>query len=78
MSLFPAKLFKQSLQGFEITHFYNSKNGPVEDRISHFVNCILDGKKPLVPLEESLKVQQVMDAIYLSAESGKEVRLAAK
>jgi len=31
-----------------------------------------------VPLEESLKVQQVMDAIYLSAETGKEVRLGAK
>ena len=78
LSLFPAKLFKQSLQGFETTHFYNTKNGPVEDRISHFVNSVIDGKKPLVPLEESLKVQQVMDAIYLSAETGKEVRLNGK
>ncbi len=78
MSLYPAKLFKQSLQGFETTHFYNAKNGPVEDRITHFVNCIIEGKKPLIPLEESLKVQQVMDAIYLSAETGKEVRLSGK
>jgi len=78
LSLFPAKLFKQSLQGFETTHFYNVKNGPVEDRISHFVNCILEGKKPLIPIEESLKVQQVLDAIYASAESGKEVRLGGR
>jgi hypothetical protein len=78
MSLFPAKLFKQSLQGFETTHFYNVKNGPVEDRISHFVNCIVEGKKPLIPIEESLKVQQIMDAIYTSAETGKEVRLGGK
>jgi len=78
MSLFPAKLFKQSLHGFETTHFYNAKNGPCEDRIGHFVSCVLEGKKPLVPLEESLKVQQVLDAIYLSAETGKEVRLSGK
>jgi predicted dehydrogenase len=78
MSLFPAKLFKQSLNGFETTHFYNTKNGPVEDRISHFVNCIVEGKKPIIPIEESLKVQQILDAIYASAETGKEVRLNGK
>jgi predicted dehydrogenase len=78
MSLFPAKLFKQSLHGFETTHFYNNKNGPCEDRIGHFVNCIIEGKKPIIPMEESLKVQQVLDAIYLSAETGKEVRLSGK
>ena len=75
MSLYPAKLFKQSLQGFETTHFYNTKNGVTEDRFSHFVNCVVEGKKPLIPIEESLKVQQVLDAIYASAETGKEVRL---
>ena len=78
MSLFPAKLFKQSLHGFETTHFYNTKNGPCEDRIGHFVSCVLEGKKPMIPMEESLKVQQVLDAIYLSAETGKEVRLGGK
>jgi len=78
MSLFPAKLFKQSLQGFETTHFYNTKNGPVEDHISHFVNCVIEGRKPINPIEESLQVQQILDAIYLSAETGKEVRLSGK
>ena len=75
LSLYPAKLFKQSLHGFETTHFYKT-NGPCEDRIGHFVTSVLEGKKPLIPIEESFKVQQVLDAIYLSAETGKEVRLA--
>jgi predicted dehydrogenase len=76
MSLFPAKLFKQGIHGFETTHFYNQKNGTHEDRVQHFVNCIVEGKKPLVPIEESLKVQQVLDALYESASSGKEVRVS--
>jgi predicted dehydrogenase len=46
-----------------------------EDRLHHFVNCVLDGKKPNVPLEESLTVQIILDAIYASSVSGKEVRL---
>jgi predicted dehydrogenase len=36
---------------------------------------VLDGKKLLVPPEESLVSQKVLDAIYASAQSGKEVRL---
>jgi predicted dehydrogenase len=46
-----------------------------EDRIQHFINCVLDGKKPIVTMEESLKVQQILDAIYTSSSTGKEVRL---
>ena len=46
-----------------------------EDRTHHFVACVLDGKKPLVLPEESLKVQQVLDAIYASAATKKEVVL---
>jgi predicted dehydrogenase len=75
MSLFPAKLFKQGLHGFETTQFYNNKNGTHEDRVQHFVSSVIDNKKPLVPIEESLKVQQVLDALYESASTGKEVRL---
>lgn len=76
MSLFPARLFKQGLHGFETTQFHLSKNGAGEDRVQHFVNCVLEGRKPLVPIEESFKVQQVLDAIYASAETGREVRMS--
>jgi predicted dehydrogenase len=39
---------------------------------------MVEGRKPIIPIEESLKVQQVMDAIYASAETEKEVRLSGK
>jgi predicted dehydrogenase len=73
--LVPGKLLKPGLHGFETVHFYNAKNGAPEDRIHHFVNSVIEGKKPIVPIEESLKVQQILDALYLSAETGREVRL---
>jgi len=40
-----------------------------------FVECIRDGKEPLVTGEHGLMVAQVMDGIYRSAEEGRESRL---
>jgi predicted dehydrogenase len=74
-SLFPAKLFRNTLEGQETLTLNAAKVPYPEDRIHHFVNCVLDGKKLLVPPEESLKVQQALDALYASAAAGKEVRL---
>jgi predicted dehydrogenase len=75
LSLFPARLFRNGPSGFECIHLNAPKVPCCEDRIHHFVGCVLDNKKPLVSLEESLKVQQVLDAIYTSAETGRELRL---
>lgn len=76
LSLYPAKLFRNTLDGQETIQFNTSTKVPYpEDRVHHFVNCVLDGKKLLVPPEESLKVQQVLDALYASAAGGKEVKL---
>jgi predicted dehydrogenase len=41
----------------------------------HFINCILDGVKCEAPLRHGLIVQQMMEAVLRSAETGKEVRL---
>lgn len=76
LSLYPAKLFRNTLDSQDVIQFNASKVPHPEDRVHHFVSCVLDGKKLLVPPEESLKVQQVLDAIYTSAANGKEVRLA--
>ena len=73
LSLFPARLFRDGPAGYETVELAPSKLAHQEDPIHHFVNCTLHGKKPLVALEESLKVQQVLDAIYASASSGKEI-----
>jgi predicted dehydrogenase len=75
LSLFPAKLYRNTLEGYETIQFAGTKVPHPEDRVHHFVNCVLDSKKLLVPPDESLKVQQILDAIYASAASGKEVKL---
>jgi len=75
LSLYPARLFRNGASGYETINLSGLKIPWPEDRIHHFVNCVLDNKKPLVTLEESLKVQQILDAIYASAATGREVRL---
>jgi predicted dehydrogenase len=75
LSLFPARLFRDGPQGHETIELTSSKLAYPEDRIHHFVTCVLQGKKPLVAVEESLKVQKILDAIYTSAASGKEVAI---
>lgn len=77
LSLFPARLFRNGNAGYEAVHLHlNGVKLPhSEERVHHFVTCVLEGKKPLVTLEESLKLQQILDAIYTSAETGREVRL---
>jgi predicted dehydrogenase len=76
LSLFPAKLFRNTMDAQETLVFNAVKVPYPEDRVHHFVNCVLDGKKLLVPPEESLKVQQILDALYASASTGREVRLS--
>jgi predicted dehydrogenase len=75
LSLYPARLFRSGPNGSETIHLALPVVSHSEDRIHHFVTCALEGKKPLVQPEESLKVQQTLDAIYASAATGKEARL---
>jgi len=41
----------------------------------HFIDCILDGAPCQAPLRDGLEVQRMMEALLLSAELGKEVRM---
>jgi predicted dehydrogenase len=75
LSLFPARMFRPGPSGYETIHLAAPSVPHSEDRLHHFVTCVLRGRKPLVPIEESLKVQQILDAIYASAATGKEVRI---
>lgn len=75
LSLWPARLHRNILDGQETLQFNPGKVAYADDRVHHFVGCILDNKKPLVAPEESLKLQQLLDALYASAASGKEVRM---
>lgn len=42
---------------------------------AHFVDCIVDGVECEAPLRHGLIVQQMMEALLKSAQTGKEVRL---
>jgi predicted dehydrogenase len=75
LSLYPAKLYRNGASGFETIQLAGLKTTYPEDRIHHFVAAVLENKKTLVTLDESLKVQQVLDAIYTSSTTGKEVRI---
>jgi predicted dehydrogenase len=41
----------------------------------HFVDCILNKRKPLSDLTTTLPVQAVLDGMYRSSESGREIRI---
>jgi predicted dehydrogenase len=47
----------------------------VEAQIAHFAESLRKGGRPMGSAEEILPVMELMDAIYRSAEQGKEVRL---
>ncbi len=48
------------------------------ERMAHFVDCILGRAEPYVKPEESLRVQRILDALYRSSETGREVRIRAE
>jgi predicted dehydrogenase len=75
LSLWPAKLLRNTVEGHDVLNLTPGKSAQSEDRVHHFVACVLDNKKTLVQPEESLKVQQTLDAIYASSASGKEIRM---
>jgi predicted dehydrogenase len=75
LSLYPARMFRNGPNGYETIHLNVPKLPYSEDRVHHFVGAVIEGKKPLVGVDESLQLQTVLDAIYSSASTGKEVRL---
>ncbi len=46
-----------------------------EKQAAHFIECIRENKEPIIRPKEILNVVKIIEAIYLSAETGKEVRL---
>ncbi len=51
------------------------EKNPYEMEIDHFIDCVRTGKKPNSPLEHGLMVQQILQGIYDSAKTGKEIVL---
>ena len=57
-----------SPQGVDLPH-------PKADRFDNWINVILGTEEPLVTVEESLVVQRILDGIYASCLSGREIPL---
>ena len=71
----PLQLFRPTENGYSVESI---KPGPPPinpNRMIHFVDCILGKAKLFVTPAQSVAVQKILDAIYLSAKSGREVRL---
>lgn len=69
------RLYRQQPDGY---HIIDSPDAgeltyPHANRFHHFVNLILGREEACVTLEQALTVQRVLDAIYSSAASGREV-----
>lgn len=44
--------------------------------ITHFCDCVINGKTPVYPIEQAIQMQQMLEGIYRSAAEGKEIELA--
>ena len=53
----------------------NQYKQSIELQIAHFADALRKGQKPMGHAEEILPVMELMDAVYRSAEQGKEVKL---
>lgn len=47
--------------------------GGHEAEVAHFIDCIRQGKAPIATAEQGLHVLQILDAIYRSSETGREI-----
>ena len=52
-----------------------SFEGLFDNEMNHFVDCVLNGTKCIAPAEDGVVIMNILDAIYKSAETGKEVVL---
>ncbi len=71
----PLKLFRPGKHGYsnELVKLIPTPVNP--NRMVHFIDVVLGRAEQFVKPEESLAVQKILDAIYASARSGREVRI---
>ncbi|MBE34167.1 MAG: oxidoreductase [Opitutaceae bacterium] len=75
LQLPPLKLFRSTPKGNVIEQLVPNINLVNPNRMVHFIDCLLGKAKPYVLPAESLAVQKILDAIYKSAATGREVRI---
>lgn len=75
LSLPPVRLFRQMRNGYSTEEVAPLPPLVNTNRMVHFIDCLLGRAKPFVKPAESLAVQRILDAIYVSAATGREVRI---
>jgi predicted dehydrogenase len=71
----PVQLFKQTKGGYTSQVIDPLPPAANTNRMVHFVDCLLGKEKPFIKNAESVAVQKILDAIYKSAATGREVRI---
>lgn len=61
----------------DVTPHVKNTSGWGENETRHFIECIRKRRQPLAPPEDAVKMMQIIDGIYASAETGREVRFDA-
>jgi predicted dehydrogenase len=75
LSLPPVQLFRKTRTGYS-TEMVDPLPPLVNtNRMVHFIDCLLGNAKPFVKPAESLAVHKILDAIYISSATGREVRI---
>ena len=69
------QLFRQTENGYSTESVATTTTLVSANRMSHFINCLLGTEQPYVKPSESLAVQKILDAIYASSRTGREVRI---
>ena len=75
LMLNPLRLLRASKQGHITEQIKASTPLAHENRMVHFIDVLLGKAEPYVKPAESLAVQKILDAIYQSAATGREVRI---
>ncbi|HZK20795.1 MAG TPA: Gfo/Idh/MocA family oxidoreductase [Oscillospiraceae bacterium] len=47
--------------------------GLFKNQIDHFIDCVMNGAKPIAPAKDGVEMMKILDAIYESAKTGHEV-----
>jgi len=75
--LFPPTIYRTVEGAPHDTQVKLPQGGSPWDAIAaHFIECILDGRKCEAPLRHGLVVQEMLEALLQSAQTGREVRLS--
>ncbi len=69
------QLFRKTEHGYAVESISTTTTLVNPNRMAHFIDCLLGKEEPYVKTSESLAVQKILDAIYLSSRTGREVRI---